>query len=67
MKFKAYSTRFASYCSDLPAEKLTNYSYSNSASHACCISELRIFLAYKHPWIPHCPDIRDLTVPFSSF
>ena len=30
--------------------------------NACCISKLRIFLFYGHPWIPLCLDKGGLTV-----
>ena len=30
--------------------------------NVCCISKLRIFLFYGHPWVPLCPDKGGLTV-----
>ena len=34
--------------------------------NACCISKLRIFLFYGHPWVPLCPDKGDLTVSLAE-
>ena len=49
---------------DLSIEKLTektNFKFT-SANYAFCISKLRIFLTYRHPWVQHCPDVGGLTV-----